>query len=205
MRRAAIGAIIVGLLATLLAAVPASATGRHGRWAPAVRIYAYANDDGRARTADPGDVGDISDGYDRWGIRSSDDPSEPGMDPHRLDGDVARCKARRVDPQTLRMRIQNAYPGYTCSFVVVTVNRTGVKLVVDDIRIEVDPALELIPLASLDIGDELKRRRRLHGTYAVRVLQEAPQGETLEFDIQIDFTHPDWRPKPPKCCRWCRR
>jgi hypothetical protein len=54
-------------------------------------------------------------------------------------------------------------------------------------------------------GDELKKRRRLYGTYAVTVLQEAPQGETLEFDIKISFTYPGWRRTPPRCCHYCWR
>jgi hypothetical protein len=204
-KRFALMALVMSLAATTFVAPPAEANGALSRWAPQVRVWALTNDDGRPTQADPSDVGDISDGYDRWDLRSSDDPATPGMDSSRLGNDVARCRATRIGPQKARLRIQNVYAGYVCSFVVVTVNRGGVNLVVDDIRIDVDPALELIPLATPDIGDELKRRRRLHGTYAVRVLQDAPQGENLEFDIQVDFTHPDWRPKPPKCCRWCWR
>ena len=204
MRRVIVGSVALGLLIILLAAVPASATGG-GKWWPALRVHAFANDDGRAGSVDPGDIGDITASYDRWGRRSSDDPHEPGMDAGRLDGDVARCKAKRIDAATMRMRIQNAYPGYTCTFMIAAVSRIGGKLVVDDIRIEADPTLELTTLDGPEIGDELKRRRKLYGTYAVTVLQEAPQGETLEFDIELDFTYLGWRGNPPKCCWFCPR
>lgn len=204
MRRSLVAAIALGMLASILVAAPASATSRHGKWAPAVRVYARTNDDGRPTNADPADVGDISSGYDRWGTRSSDDPIEVGMGADRIVGDVARCRSHRIDAQTVRMSIQNSYPGYTCSFVVVTVNRAGVKLIVDDINIDVDPTLELAEVDVPVVGDELKRRRRLYGTYAVTVLQEAPQGETLEFDIEISFVY-DHRRRPPKCCRYCWR
>ena len=205
MRRTLAVTFALGVLASVLVAAPASATYGHGKWAPAVRVFAYTNDDGRATNADPTDVGDISSGYDRWRRRSSDDPIEPGMDAERIIGDVARCKARNIDAHTVRMRIQNAYPGYVCSFVVVTVNKAGVRLVIDEITVDVDPTLELIELDVPVEGDKLKRRRRMHGTYAVRVLQEAPQGETLEFDIEISFAYDRWRRRPPKCCHYCWR
>lgn len=205
MRRHLAIAVALGLLATLLVATPASATHSRGKWAPAIRVYARTNDDGRAGSADATDVGDISLGYDRWGYRSSDDPIAPGMDSERIRGDVARCQASRIDAQTVRMRIDNVYPGYTCSFVLVTVNKAGVKLVVDDIDIRVDPTLEFVELDAPVEGDVLKSRRRLYGSYAVTVLQEAPQGETLEFDIKISFTYQRWRRPPPRCCHHCWR
>lgn len=204
LRRYAVTSLVLGLLAALLVAVPAGATGGHGRSAPAVRIFARTNDDGRAGRADPGDTGGISAEYDRWGHRSSDDPTELGLDPNRISSDVARCKAIRIDKQTMRVRIQNAYPGYVCSFTVVTVNRAGAKLVLDDILIDVDPGLELEEIDGPAPGDVLKRRRSLHGAYGVTVLQEAPQGETLEFDIEFSFVRRHWRP-PPKCCHHCWR
>jgi hypothetical protein len=71
--------------------------------------------------------------------------------------------------------------------LLVTVNRAGVKLIVDGIDINVDSTLELAEVDAPVLGDELKRRRRLYGTYAVTVLQEAAQGETLEFEINISF------------------
>lgn len=205
MRRYLATALTIGVMATLLVAAPASATSEGGKWAPAVRVYARTNDDGRAGNTDPGDVGDLSAGYDHWGLKSSDDPIAAGMGAERILGDVARCKASSIDPQTVRMRIQNVYPGYTCTFVLVTVNKAGVKLIVDEIDIDVDSTLELAELDAPEPGDELKKRRRLYGTYAVTVLQEAPQGETLEFDINISFTYPGWRRPPPRCCHYCWR
>ncbi len=180
-------ALALGLLAALFVAAPASANRGEGKWAPAVRVYAHTNDDGRAGITDPSDVGDISDGYDRWGLLSSDDPIEPGMDAARIIGDVAWCKAQSIDADTVRMRIENVYPGYTCTFTVVTVNRAGVNLIVDQIDIDVDATLELVELDAPAEGDYIKSWRRLCGTYAVTVLQEAPQGETLEFDIEISY------------------
>ena len=192
--------VALGMVGALLAVSPAGATERFGKWAPAVRAYAYVNDDGRAGTLDPNDVGDVSVSYDRWGSASSDDPSAPGMDASRVDGDVARCAARNLDAQTMRVTMQNAYPGYTCSFVMVTINKMGVKLVIDNIEINVDPALQLTEIDTPQIGDVLKQRRRLYGTYAVTVLQEAMQGATLEFDIRISLAHPQRRRHALRCC-----
>lgn len=204
MRRVAVGSVVIGLIAVALFAVPASANRHYTKTAPAVHVHVYANDDGRVSWADPGDVGDISEAYDRWGHLSSDDPNEAGMDASRLDGDVARCGAGNIGPQAIRMYVQNAYPGYVCTFAVVTLNRAGVNLVVEDIRIDVDTTLDLTTIAGPAVGDELKRRHRFVSVYSVRVLQEAPQGDTLEFDIEIEFAQPRHHPIPPRrcCCRW---
>lgn len=204
LRRLVVTSVVLGLLAILLGAIPASATHGHGKWAPAVRIFAWTNDDGRPGHLDPGDVGGISPAYDRWGHRSSDDPTAPGMDPGRIDSDVARCKAIRIDQRTVRIRVQNAYPGYVCTFTAVSINKAGVKLVLDEITINVGDGLTLTELDALQVGDTVKQRRRLYGTYAVTVLQEAPEGETLEFDIEMSFTKRDRHP-PPKCCNRCWR
>ncbi|MDJ0954189.1 MAG: hypothetical protein QNJ81_10970 [Acidimicrobiia bacterium] len=204
LRRYVIASLALGLLAALLIAVPAAATGGHHKWAPALRVLMWTNDDGRARHADPGDTGVASPAYDRWGHRSSDDPTEVGMDPARIDSDVARCKAIRVGRSTFRLRIQNAYPGYACTFRVVTVNRVGSTLVVDRVIIDPEPGIELVELSGPSEGDIVKPWRRIRGTYGVTVLQEAPQGETLEFDIEVSFIKRHKRP-PVKCCLWCWR
>lgn len=204
LRRSVYASLVMGLLATLLVASPASATD-HSKWAPAIRVFAHTNDDGRPGPADPGDIGGTSSAYDRWGLRSSDDPIGPGMDANRIDSDVARCKARSIDRGAVRVTIWNAYPGYTCTFRVVTINRAGVKLVVDDVWIGADDSLELVELEAVTEGDVLKRRRRHHGTYAVTALQEAPQGDTLEFEIEISYINLDRRRPPPKCCLHCWR
>jgi hypothetical protein len=203
-RRIVVASLVLGLLATLLIAVPASATGGR-KWAPAVRVFAYTNDDGRPGHSDPGDLGNISSAYDRWALSSSDDPTAPGMDATRIDSDVARCKAWSINMETVRVRIQNAYPGYTCTFTFVTINKAGVKLMVDEINIDVDPTLELVELDTAAVGDHIKERRRLYATYAVTVLQEAPQGATLDFDIEIAYIEHRQRRPAPKCCHYCWR
>ncbi len=204
LRRYVIASLALGLLAALLFAVPAGATGGHYKWGPAIRVWVATNDDGRPSHADPADTGVASPAYDRWGQRSSDDPTEVGMDPARLDSDVARCKAIRINSSSFRLRIQNAYPGYSCTFRVTTVNRTGSKLVVDEVIVGSEAGIELVELEGPAEGDVVKPWRRVRGIYAITVLQEAPQGETLEFDIEVSFIKRHDRP-PSKCCLWCRR
>jgi len=192
MKRVLIGSVALGLLAILLAVVPASASGSRRSW-PALWVHAYANDDGRAEWGDPGDVGDVTASYDRWGRSSSDDPSEPGMDAERVDGDVARCEVRQIDTMTLRVRMQNAYPGYTCTFVVSVYSRIRGTVVLSDIRIDSEPALELGTLDSFEVGEELARGRKVYGTYSLTVLQEAPQGATLDLGLELGFVRSGWR------------
>jgi hypothetical protein len=203
LRRYVIASLIL-LLATLTVAAPAAATHGYGKWGPALRFWVSTNDDGSAGRLDPGDVGGISAAYDRWGYRSSDDPTEAGMNPTRIDSDVARCKTVRLDSNTVRVKIQNAYPGYSCTFAAVTINRSGRKLVVDDVTVDIDQGLELVELEGPESGDFLKNWRRLLGIYAVTVLQEAPQGEALDFEIEVSFV--ERHPRPPfKCCVRCWR
>lgn len=203
LRRYVIASLVL-LLATLAIAVPAAATHGHSKWGPALRFWVATNDDGTAGPWDPGDVGGISPAYDRWNHRSSDDPIEIGMDAARIDSDVARCRAIRIDSTTVRVKVQNGYPGYSCTFTAVTVNRTGSELVVDDVTVEVDQGLQLVELAGPEPGDILKNWHRTRGVYAITVLQEAPQGEALDFEIEVSFIKRHRRP-PSKCCLRCRR
>ncbi len=204
-RRSVIASVVLGLLATLLAPTPAMATGGGGKAAPAVRMTVQTNDDGRIGGQDRGDVGGISAVYDRWDDASSDDPTEPGMDAARIDSDVGRCSSFKLDRDTTRVRIQNAYPGYVCTFAVVTVNKAGVRLIVDDVLISADPTLELVTIYGPTAGDVLKRRKRIHAMYAVVVTQATPQAEMLEFLIEVSFVVKRDRPPPSKCCLRCWR
>ncbi|MCP3994566.1 MAG: hypothetical protein GY722_05805, partial [bacterium] len=167
-------------------------------------VWVATNDDGRAGRADPGDTGATSIAYDRWDDRSSGDPVEVGMDPPRLESDVARCKAIRLDSSTFRLKIQNAYPGYACTFRVTTVNRTWSRLAVDEIIMDPEPGIELVELSGPSEGNVVKPWRRVRGTYGVTVLQEAPQGDVIEFDIEVTFIKRHRRP-PSKCCLRCWR
>lgn len=203
LKRAVIAVILLGMVVSLVVAVPAVATDGGGKYGPSVRIRVQTNDDGRPSRIDPNDVGGISAAYDRWGRRSSDDPVAIGMTAARTDSDVARCKAIRKNADTFRVVIRNAYPGYACTFAVTTRNRSGVKLVVDDVSIGADPTLDLMTIDGPAEGDVLMKGRRTHGTYAVVVNQETPQDETLEFDVVVSYVErPKWV-KPPKC--WHRR
>lgn len=203
LRRPVIVVLLLGMIASLLAVAPAAATGGGGKYSPSVTVRVQTNDDGRPGRLDPHDVGDISAAYDRWGPRSSDDPDEVGMTPTRTDSDVARCKASRKDRETFRVTIQNAYPGYACTFRVVTINRAGVNLIVDEVSMGVDPTLDLISVDGPSEGDVLRKGRRIRATYGVIVNQETPQQDSLEFDVVVSYVEKPKRIKPSKC--WHRR
>ena len=195
--------LVAGMIASLLAVAPAAATGGGGKYSPSVTVRVQTNDDGSPGRLDPDDVGDISTAYDLWGRRSSDDPVEIGMTATRTDSDVARCSATRKDRNLFRVAIQNGYPGYACTFRVATINRAGVKLVVDEVSVGVDPTLDLITVDGPSVGDVLRKGRRDRGTYAVIVNQETLQQESLEFDVVVAYVEKPTRIKPSKC--WHRR
>lgn len=164
-------------------------------------MLASTNDDGRLGLWDVTDDGNPSTGYDRWGRSSSDDPTDLGMAPSRMDYDIARCSTWQQSSDRIRVLIENAYPGYGCTFVLVSLARSGEQLEVDEVTVETTPGIVVTPLGVPTYGIA-KLWSGYRAAYGVTIGDGVGDGQSLEFEIQITYRqiHPVYSSKRCHSC-----
>ncbi len=189
-------ALMVSSLVVLAGAGEAKGKKWWGRTAIAL-VDVWTNDDGRVNGDDIGDVGDVSPVFDIWRRRSSNDPAVAAMDAERVDKDVARCKAyvKRHNPRKAKVKIWNAYPGYVCTISVGLINLSPHKLRVWPELIDADPGITVARVSDPIAKKKLRPWRTTHGEFAITIENTVPQGEHLEFEIDLWVT---------KARRWCK-
>jgi len=135
-----------------------------------------------------------------WNIADGFAPATPW----RVDKDVGSTSVEITDPHTVIVTLDNVYPSYFTTVSVYAHNTGTIPLIIDSVIIDGHVFRKTIPRAyvQLDLdGDgkydiEIWWRNGL-GTqihpcedsdemsFWIHILQDAPQGETLEFTIQI--------------------
>jgi hypothetical protein len=139
-------------------------------------VRVFTNDDGRvdSRSRDP-----------------ADDGTDPGYDKP-----VAVCRAWKKDSYTVGVKIQNAYPSYTCQ-AWVKIRNTGEKPVRSTIfEIDAPPYLTVLRQGS-DSSLVLWPGEWTYQSFTVHVEQEAD--ENGRYDLAISYT---FVRKYYKSCAW---
>lgn len=145
-------------------------------------VAAWTNDDGVIDTSDTGDDGGPITSYDAWGVLSSANPSDSGMDADRVDKDTARCAATITgDGASAVVEIDTAYPGYVCTVGLLLHSDGPVELSTPTIS-----AADGLTIGTAGIPDVLGAGHDSEALVWVRVEQSAQQNDTLGFTITID-------------------
>ncbi|NIM92150.1 MAG: hypothetical protein GTO18_00335 [Anaerolineales bacterium] len=152
---------------------------------------------------DLGDVDRFTEGDDNpiSGFTSCD-PAASGKDikPH-YDKDVAACVAEILDPQTAKVTKYNVYPSYYCTAWFDILNDGSIPVKVQSVKINGQPVrpsvitpfdLDDDELADVEIHvSEIKVCQQIEPNELVQmdidqhVLQEAPQGGTLNYTVEV--------------------
>jgi uncharacterized repeat protein (TIGR01451 family) len=184
--RPGLGIALAVALIALVAAWPGAARAAIEDEIPALIdfVTAWTNDDGHVDGADVGDVGEVNAIYDAWLGDSSVDPSGPGYPADRTTKDVARCTATiAADPDFVDVTVQNAYPGYVCTFTAEIENRAAFPATVQTRSIGVPPEVTLTEIEGLPVGSVISPGAAVNVTFSATVLQEA--GQNSEYTFQI--------------------
>ena len=178
--------LLVVVLIALCAGVPGIAGAAIEDEMPALIdfVAAWTNDDGSVDGPDTGDVGETDAVYDVWSGDSSVDPAAPGHGSARTAKDVARCTAViGTDPDFVDVDLDNAYPGYVCTFTADIENRAAFPATVQTRTIGVPPEITLTEIEGLPVGSVIAPGTVASVTYAATVLQQA--GQNSEYTFQI--------------------
>lgn len=124
-------------------------------------------------------------------------------DPWRVDKDVGSTTIAITDPHTVTMTLTNVYPSYWTSASIYARNTGTIPLVIENAIVDGVVVTHWDMKVRLDLNDDGKNdieiwwKANIFGLqlepgdptpetgFWVHVLQDAPQGETLEFTIGI--------------------
>ena len=157
--------------------------------------WAVSNDDGKVTSKspygaiDPGDDGGGTN-YDRWGDKSSDDPSEPqtmGVGCARYDKDAARTTAcMSCDRHEITVVLENAYPSYYPTVFFGLKCPDSPSGTITDIVIENPYPDELtVTVSGIYEGQPISQCGEVTGAAHVHVEQPAAQNAVYTFKISI--------------------
>lgn len=123
-----------------------------------------------------------------------------------VDKDVGRTTVAIVDPHTVTVTLTNVYPSYFTSVSVYAHNTGTIPLIIDKVILKDDVTVEIrkmpSPIVKLDLNNDGKKDVEiwwLNGfgvqlepcdmspemSFWIHILQDAPQGATLTFTIEI--------------------
>lgn len=157
--------------------------------------WVVSNDDGKVTSIspygaiDPGDDGGGTN-YDKWGYKSSNDPSEPqtrGVGCARYDKDVARTTAwMSCDHHEITVLLENAYPCYypTVFFGLKCLDstpKTITSIVIDNPY----PDALTVTTSGIYVGQQVPACGEVTGAVHVHVEQPAAQNTIYTFKVSI--------------------
>ena len=157
--------------------------------------WVVSNDDGSEDSVnpygimDPGDDGGGTN-YDRWGVQSSDDPSEPqdaGIGCDRYDKDVARTTAwMSEDQQEITVLVENAYPHYYPTvFFALECPDSGLGTIMDITVDNPNPNELDVSVSGIYVGQVIPQDGEAMGAVHVHVEQSAAQNAVYTFRVSI--------------------
>lgn len=157
--------------------------------------WVVSNDDGTEDAVspygsiDPGDDGGGTN-YDRWGPRSSDDPSEPqaaGLECARYDKDVARTTAWISEENNeITVVIENGYPCYHATvFFGLRCPDSALGTITEIIIDNPYPEAISVTTSGISVGQPLPQDEEVVAAVRVHIEQPASQNAVYTFRISI--------------------
>jgi hypothetical protein len=157
--------------------------------------WVVSNDDGAEDNVNPYgiiDPGDDGGGthYDRWGVQSSDDPSEPqtmGVECGRYGKDVARTSAwMSEDRLEITVLVENAYPSYYPTVFFALMCPDSALGTITDIVIDNQyPDALIVSTSGIYEGQPIPQDEEVIGAVHVHVEQAAAQNAVYTFNVSI--------------------
>lgn len=123
------------------------------------------------------------------------DPLDTGVDPG-YDKRVGQCEARLVDGETVKVKLLNTYPSYTCHFWVKIKNTGTMKLRFHSPSISAPPELSL-RVVEVPFDAVLYPGKRDYIGYSILVEQSTDQESVYQFTIENRFS------QVTRACRGC--
>jgi hypothetical protein len=156
--------------------------------------WVVSNDDGKVTSIspygaiDPGDDGGGTN-YDKWGYKSSNDPSEPqamGVGCARYDKDVARTTAcMSCDHHEITVLLENAYPCYYPTVFFGLKNNQSFSVKIKSIDISYDIPELTVTFDGIAENQVLSPGQEVIGRLGIHVEQSAHQNSTYNVKVKI--------------------